>query len=72
MRFWPYSRQARAAVEFADPGAESVLETLGRLLVKALGVGDVETQFPLALDDGRVVWGDIRVGLPHLRVRTAR
>jgi hypothetical protein len=62
MLFWPYSRRARAAVAFADPGAESVLETLGRLLVKALGVGDFETQFPLALDDGRVVWGDIRVG----------
>ena len=62
MLFWPYSRQARDAVEFADPGAESVLETLGRLLVVALGVGDVETQFPLALEDGRVVRGDIRVG----------
>ena len=37
--YWPYVAAARAAVEFADPGAESVLETLGRLLVKALGVG---------------------------------
>ena len=62
MTFWPYSRRARAAVAFADPGAESVLETLGRELVTALGVGEVETQFPLALEDGRVVWGDIRVG----------
>ncbi len=62
MLFWPYSRRARDAVAFADPGAESVLETLGRLLVSALGVGDVDTQFPLALDGGRVVWGDIRVG----------
>jgi hypothetical protein len=62
MLFWPYSRRARAAVAFADPGAESVLETLGRLLVTALGVGEVDTQFPLTLEDGRVVWGDIRVG----------
>jgi hypothetical protein len=62
MVFWPYSRRARAAVAFADPGAESVLETLGRLLVTALGIGEVDTQFPLALEDGRVVWGDIRVG----------
>jgi hypothetical protein len=62
MTFWPYSRRARAAVEFADGGAESVLESVGRLLVTALGVGPVETQFPVALEDGRVVWGDIRVG----------
>jgi len=62
MLFWPYSRRARAAVAFADPGAETVLETLGRILVAALGVGEVDTQFPLALEDGRVVWGDIRVG----------
>ena len=32
------SIRARAAVAFADPGAESVVETLGRLLVAALGV----------------------------------
>ena len=62
MLFWPCSRRARAAVEFADPGAESVLETLGRILVSALGVGEVDTQFPFAIEDGRVVWGDIRVG----------
>jgi hypothetical protein len=62
MTFWPYSRRARSAVAFADPGAESVLETLGRIMVKALDVDDVETQFPLALEDGRIVWGDIRVG----------
>jgi Transcriptional regulator, AbiEi antitoxin len=62
MTYWPYSRRARAAVEFADPRAESVLETLGRLLVRASGLGDVDLQFPVALEDGRVVWGDIRVG----------
>jgi len=62
MLFWPYSRRARAAVAFADGGSESVLETLGRLLVTSLGVGEVDTQFPLALEDGRVIWGDIRVG----------
>jgi hypothetical protein len=62
MLFWPYSRRARSAVEFADPRAESVLETLARILVKALGVGEVDLQFPVAIDGGRVVWGDIRVG----------
>jgi hypothetical protein len=62
MTFWPYSRRARAAVGFADPRAESVLETLGRLLVVALGIGEVDLQFPVTLEDGRIVWGDIRVG----------
>jgi hypothetical protein len=62
MTFWPYSRRARAAVDFADHRAESVLETLGRLLVRSLGLGDVDLQFPVRLEDGRVVWGDIRVG----------
>lgn len=62
MTFWPYSRRARAAVDFADPRAESVLETLGRLLVRALGLEDIDLQFPVTLEDGRIVWGDIRVG----------
>jgi hypothetical protein len=62
MLFWPYSRRARDAIAFADPGTESVLETLGRILVEALGIGEVDVQFPVALEDGRVVWGDIRVG----------
>jgi len=62
MLYWPNTRRARAAVAFADPGAESVLETLARILVASLGVGELETQFPVALEDGRVVWGDIRVG----------
>jgi hypothetical protein len=73
MTFWPYSRRARAAVDFADPRAESVLETLGRLLVKALAVGEIDLQFPVALDDGRVMWGDIRVGChifePHGKLK---
>jgi hypothetical protein len=62
MDHWPYVERTRAAVAFADPGAESLVETLGRLLVAALGVDDVETQFPARLESGRVVWGDIRVG----------
>jgi hypothetical protein len=62
MTSWPYSRRARAAVDFADPRAESVLETLARLLVTALGIGEIDLQFPVSFDDGRLVWGDIRVG----------
>jgi hypothetical protein len=62
MEHWPYVVRAREAVAFADPGAESIVETLGRLLVAHLGVDDMETQFPVMLDDGRVLRGDIRVG----------
>jgi hypothetical protein len=62
MSHWPYVGRTRAAVAFADPGADSLVETLGRLLVASLGVDDIETQFPVQLEDGRVVWGDIRVG----------
>ena len=61
MAYWPHIRRTRAAVDFADPGAESLVETLGRILVSCLGVEDVETQFPAQLESGRVVWGDIRV-----------
>ncbi len=62
MGHWPYVGRARDAVAFADPGADSVVETCGRLLVAELGLDDVETQFPAMLEDGQVVWGDIRVG----------
>jgi hypothetical protein len=62
MKSWPYVRRTRQAVDFADPGAGSVVETLGRLLVAALGIGEIDTQFPLQLEDGSVIWGDIRVG----------
>jgi hypothetical protein len=58
----PHIARASAAVSASDDGAESVLETLGRQLVRELDVGEVETQFAVRLVDGRVVWCDIRVG----------
>lgn len=61
MAHWPGVIDARAAVERADPRAESVAETLGRDLVEELGVGRVDAQFPFVVD-GRVVWADLRVG----------
>lgn len=57
----PHIAQAVAAVAASDPGAESVLETLGRELVKELDIGEVETQFAVLIN-GRIVWLDIRVG----------
>ncbi len=58
---WPGSTAARAAIDLADPGAESVGETLTRLLVDELGLGVCETQFPVRIGDS-VVWTDLRVG----------
>ncbi len=62
MRSWRHVTRVRAAVEYADPRAASVIETLGRMLVDELGVGETDLQFPVRLLNGRVAWGDIRVG----------
>jgi hypothetical protein len=60
MRCWPGITQARAAVDVADGGAESIGESLLRLLVLELGIGTPETQFAL-LDRGRRAVVDLRV-----------
>jgi hypothetical protein len=62
MAHHPHIARARAAVRDSAPGAESVLETLGRQLVLELGIGAVETQFAVCIAGGRIVWCDIRVG----------
>lgn len=62
MRRHPHAARARAALDASDAGAESVLETLGRELVRSLGVGDVDTQFAVRIANGQIVWCDIRVG----------
>jgi len=61
MTNWPNITGARAAVEFGDPGAESVGETLARILVEELGIGEPETQFAVSTPSG-VFWCDLRVG----------
>lgn len=61
MRSWPGVQSARAAYAFADPRAESPGESLLRILLAEMGIGDVEPQFAVALS-GRVVWADLRVG----------
>lgn len=62
MSYWPHVTRTRRAVEFAEPGAANPAETLGRLLVHELGIGEIDPQFPVELEDGRVAWGDMRVG----------
>lgn len=61
MTSWPGVKDARPAIELADPGAESVLETLARELVIEAGIGQPETQFPVRTTRG-VAWCDLRVG----------
>lgn len=61
MNHWPNVTRARAAVDFADPRAESAAESLGRILVAELGVGEPDPQFPVAIETG-IAWCDIRVG----------
>ena len=75
MKWWPGVTRARPVVADADPGAESVGETLARSLVAELGFGRPQTQFPVT-EGGRTAWADLRLGW-HLvefdgRVKYAR
>lgn len=58
---WPHSTVMREAIALADGGAESWLESEGRLFVLGLGIGRPRTQ--LGLTDGtRTVFVDAIVG----------
>jgi len=61
MENWPYITASRAAVEVGDEGAETVGETMARLLVLELGIGAPSTQFAVRISTG-VAWCDLRVG----------
>lgn len=61
MAHWPGVVAAREAAVLADPRAENAAESLARLLVLELGIGEPEPQFALLLHD-RIVWCDLRVG----------
>ena len=61
MEQWPYSTHARNAIDLADPRAENAHESLGRILVRELGVGEPDPQFPIRTSEG-IKWCDIRVG----------
>jgi hypothetical protein len=60
MRCWPHVTRARAAVAVADGGAQSIGETLVRLLLLELDLGTPETQFEVR-DRGRHAYVDLRV-----------
>ncbi len=61
MTCWPGVVKARAVVEDADAGAESVGETLCRGLVTELGHGRPQTQFAI-VEGGRSARADLRLG----------
>jgi len=61
MRNWPNVKVARESVALADPGSEGAGESLTRMLVLQLGMGEVETQFGIR-DGTREAWCDLRVG----------
>jgi hypothetical protein len=60
MAYWPHVNRARTALDLADPGSDSVAETLGRELVTELGHGRPQTQLGLS-DGGRTVFCDLRL-----------
>lgn len=61
MTSWPGVRGAREAVALAAEGAESVHESLTRLLVLESGIGLPSTQFPVRTREG-IKWCDLQVG----------
>lgn len=61
MPFWPGIVAARSAIARADARAESAAETLGRDLLGELALGEIDAQFPMLLE-GRLFWGDLRIG----------
>lgn len=69
MARWPGITAAHAALADADPGAETAGETLARMLVKSLDVGEVRTQFPVQCTDGTTAWLDILVGCQGVEFR---
>ena len=57
---WPGVVAARAAVRDADAGAESIGESMMRLLVLELGIGRPETQYEIR-HGGRTAYADLRL-----------
>jgi len=58
---WPGRRRAMRCLAQSDDGAETVPETLMRLLLEEIGLGPIESQFGMR-DDRREAWADLRVG----------
>jgi hypothetical protein len=61
MTCWPEVTVVRECIQDSDAGAESVGETLGRLLLREIGLGPIETQFEVR-DGSALARCDMRVG----------
>jgi hypothetical protein len=61
MRCWPEVTEARAGVEKARLGAESVGESVTRPFLEEIGLTDFDLQFPVRIGAG-VAWVDLRIG----------
>jgi hypothetical protein len=57
---WPGSRVMDEAIDLADPGSDSWLESEGRVFVTGLGLGRPQTQFGLT-DGVRTAYCDLRI-----------
>lgn len=57
---WPGVARARRALDFADPGAENPGESILRVVVGELCLGEIETQFRVT-DGVRTAYADLRV-----------
>jgi hypothetical protein len=61
MRSWPGVTEARAGLDRARMGAESVGESVTRPFLQEVGLDDLDLQFPVRIGD-RVAWVDLRIG----------
>ena len=59
MHGWPGTRRAHLALQFADPAAESALESESRGVLIERGVPRPECGFPIVGADGRTYWADM-------------
>jgi hypothetical protein len=62
MSCWPHIHRTRQAVAFADPRAENLAESLGRIFVVEMGLVPDDLQFPVRIANGRIRYGDILIG----------
>lgn len=60
MTRWPFVRTSRRALAFADPRAESVGESLTRILLAELGWEPLDAQFAIPVDGDGIRWCDLR------------
>lgn len=61
MWHWPFVSVADEALAFSDPRAESIGESLSRILLDEAGLGPIQTQFEIH-DGTRAARVDLRVG----------